>query len=206
MQWRIALSWLSGYFVFSLFTPVLFHYHGAVVAGQMGMTWSLVGALSGISSTWVMTKAPRFGMLIAKKEYGRLDRLFFRLTIVSFGVASCGAVAIWTTFYLLYAFDYPLSTRLLPPLPMGMFLLATVLMQISYPQSTYLRAHKREPFVGLSVVSGALIGLSTWLLGSRYAAIGVATGYLAVVALFSIPVGTIIWYRCRARWHSDAFG
>jgi hypothetical protein len=41
-QWRIAVSWISGYFIFSLFTPVLFHYHGAVVAGQMGMTWSLV--------------------------------------------------------------------------------------------------------------------------------------------------------------------
>ena len=35
MQWRIALSWISGYFCFSLFTPVLFHYHGAVIAGQM---------------------------------------------------------------------------------------------------------------------------------------------------------------------------
>src|SRR5207245_2385725 len=40
MQWRIALSWISGYFMFSLFTPVLFHYQGSLVAGQMGMTWS----------------------------------------------------------------------------------------------------------------------------------------------------------------------
>lgn len=24
LQWRIALSWLSGYFIFQLFTPILF--------------------------------------------------------------------------------------------------------------------------------------------------------------------------------------
>ena len=34
MQWKIALSFMSGYFVFQLFTPVLFHYQGAEVASQ----------------------------------------------------------------------------------------------------------------------------------------------------------------------------
>jgi Polysaccharide biosynthesis protein len=28
LQWKIALSWLSGYFIFILFTPVLFTFHG----------------------------------------------------------------------------------------------------------------------------------------------------------------------------------
>ena len=35
MQWRLALSGMVNYFAFSLFNPVMFHYHGAVVAGQM---------------------------------------------------------------------------------------------------------------------------------------------------------------------------
>ena len=206
LQWKIALSWLSGYFAFSLFTPILFHYYGPVVAGQMGMTWGLVSALSAISSTWVLTKAPRFGMLIAKKEYATLDRLFFRVAVASFSVGCFGAVAMWGMVYLLYSFNHPLSARLLPSLPTGLFLLATVLMQISYPMSVYLRAHKREPFLGLSVVGGILIGLSTWLLGSRFSATGMGAGYLAEIALVGIPFGTIIWYRCRIRWHSDAVG
>ena len=206
LQWKIALSWLSGYFTFSLFTPILFHYHGPVVAGQMGMTWGLVSALSAISSTWVLTKAPRFGMLIAKKEYKTLDRLFFRVAVASFSVGCCGAIAIFGMVYLLYSFNHPLSARLLPPLPTGLFLIATVLMQISYPQSTYLRAHKREPFLVLSVVGGTLMALSTWQLGSRFAATGAAAGYLAVRALFSIPLGTVIWCRCRSLWHSGEMG
>lgn len=201
MQWRIALSWLSGYFIFSLFTPVLFHYHGAVVAGQMGMTGSVVGALSGVSSVWLLTKAPRFGVLIANKEYGTLDQLFFRSAAASVVVTCCGAATIWGIIYLLYFLDHPLAMRVLPPLPAGLFLTATVLMQSSFPLAVYLRAHKKEPFLSVSVGGGVLIGLSTWQLGSRFGAIGMAAGYLAVVALFSLPVGTAIWYRCRTEWH-----
>jgi hypothetical protein len=69
MQWRVSLSWLSGYFTFSLFTPVLFHYQGAVVAGQMGMTWAFITALTGVASSWIAPKAPAFGILIAQRKY-----------------------------------------------------------------------------------------------------------------------------------------
>jgi hypothetical protein len=89
----------------------------------------------------------------------------------------------------------------LPPLPTGLFLLATVLLQISYTQSTYLRAHKQEPMLGLSVLTGLLIGLSTVVLGKYYGAMGMAVGYLAVVTLVALPLGTVIWYHCRAEWH-----
>jgi len=204
MQWKIALSWLSGYFIFSLFTPVLFYYHGAAVAGQMGMTWVLLSALGGVSSLWVLTKAPRFGMFIAKKEYAELDRVFFRAVTVSTGVLLCGGIALWFVVYFLYVFNHPFSIRLLPPLPTGLFLLGQIAMITSGFFAVYLRAHKREPFLGLSIVNGVLMGLFTWLLGSRFAATGMAIGYLAVCVFFVLPNGIVIWYRCRTAWHSDA--
>ena len=45
MQWRLALQGLVNYFMFSLFTPVMFHYHGPEVAGRMGMTLQIVGVV-----------------------------------------------------------------------------------------------------------------------------------------------------------------
>ncbi len=39
-QWKIAVSWFCGYFIFWLFNPVLFAYRGPVEAGQMGMSLS----------------------------------------------------------------------------------------------------------------------------------------------------------------------
>lgn len=77
-QWKIAISWLSSYFIFQLLNPVLFAYKGPVVAGQMGITLTIFGGLSAISMTWITTKVPAFSMLVAKKEYNELDKIFLK--------------------------------------------------------------------------------------------------------------------------------
>jgi len=202
MQWRIALSWLSGYFLFFMFTPVLFHFHGPVPAGQMGMTWNLAGVVSAVSAAWVMPRAPRFGMLIAQREYGRLDRLFWRLTAIVAVVASAGAGALWVLTWGLGALRHPLAARILPPLPAGLFLAGIVGTAVSLPFSVYLRAHKKEPLLAVSVASGAFICVSNLVLGKRFGATGMAAGYLAV-NLAAFPVILLIWRRCRKSWHAD---
>jgi O-antigen/teichoic acid export membrane protein len=205
MQWRIALSWISGYFVFSLFTPVLFKFHGPVIAGQMGMTWSLIGAIGAISTSWISPKVPRFGMLIAQREYKELDYLFWRVTKIVIGITILIAFIIWFLVYMLNAFDFHLAkrlaARLLPPLPTGLFLLAQVFLIVSLPFSSYLRAHKKEPLMFLSVLAGILTGLSTLILGKYYSATGMAIGYLSINMLL-MPFVFLIWYRCRAEWHT----
>jgi O-antigen/teichoic acid export membrane protein len=75
-QWRIALSWISGYFIFQLFNPVLFATEGAVTAGQMGMTLAALNGVLSVSISWISTKVPMFSNLIAKKEYDNLDKVF----------------------------------------------------------------------------------------------------------------------------------
>ncbi len=205
LQWRIALTWLSGYFVFSLFTPVLFYFRGSVVAGQAGMTWSLVNALSAIAFLFVSTKVPRFGMLIARHAYGALDRLFLRSTLSSVVVASLGASVFGAGVYGLYAVDHPLAMRILPFAPTAMLLLAMVLNQIAFAMGAYLRAHKREPYLVILVVRAVVATVTTLLLGSRFGATGVAAGFLAVNGLTLIPA-SIIFYRCRAEWHAHPDG
>src|ERR1035437_9872245 len=64
-QWKIALSWISGYFIFQLFNPVLFATEGAVVAGQMGMTLAALNGVQSLSMAWITTKVPLFSGLIA---------------------------------------------------------------------------------------------------------------------------------------------
>lgn len=199
-QWRIALSWISGYFTFSLFTPVLFHYHGPVIAGQMGMTWSLAGALSAVGAAWLTPRVPQFGMMVAQERYDEMDRLFRRLTFIVTGITISGAAAIWLLVFALNYYDHFLACRLLSPLPTGILLVAAVIHTASMPMSTYLRSHKKEPLLFLSVLGGLLVGLSTWLLGKYYSALGMAAGYLAIYAII-LPMTVLIWRHCRIRWH-----
>lgn len=201
MQWRLALSGMVGYFAYSLFNPVMFYYHSAAVAGQMGMTWQLTQVLQQVALAWVYTKAPRFGMLIARRDYTELDRFWLRVSLVSLAIISVGAVVIWLLVYGLNFFQLPLAQRLLPPLPTGLFLSAAVIYQVAQCQTAYLRAHKQEPIMVMSVVTSLMIGLLVWLLGSRLGPLGAAAGYLSIVFLIVIWE-TFIWVRCRAAWRS----
>ena len=67
-QWRIAVSWMSGYLIFQLFTPLLFKTHGPEVAGQMGMRLQMIGAMNVATMAWISTKAPTYGRMVAKNQ------------------------------------------------------------------------------------------------------------------------------------------
>ena len=201
MQWRLGLSGIVSYFAFALFNPVMFYYHGTVVAGQMGMTLTVVYGIQAIAMVWVHTKVPRFGMLIARKDYVDLDRFWLRTSLVSVVVAIGGAVIVEFLVYALNVIQNPLAGRLLAPLPTGLFLLAMILMQVGQCQTAYLRAHRQEPIVVLSIASGLAIGLLTWLWGSHYGPLGAAVGYLIII-MGSLIWETMIWLRLRAKWHA----
>jgi len=204
LQWRTTITYLIGPFAFTMFVPVLFRYYGAVVAGQMGMTLNLVSVVSIIPSPWLNPRVPQFGMLIAKKKYRDLDRVFWRTTKIFIGVAIIGAILAWFVIYILNQLRHPLAARFLPLLSSGLFILAQFVMVISTPFAIYLRVHKKEPLLFVSVISGISIGLSTFILGKHYSALGMAWGYLINI-LILIPIVFIIWHRCRIEWHRDEY-
>lgn len=201
-QWRIALAWLSGYFIFYLFTPVLFHYHGPVVAGQMGMTWALCGAVSSIGGAWLGPRVPQLAMMVAQKRYAEMDRLFWRLLIIVTGITILGAAAVWLLIFGLNYYGIPLAQRLLSPLPTALFLIATTINTATCPMSAYMRAHKKEPILLLSIFLAIIISSSVWLFGKYYSALGVAASVFIIIAIISLPGHIIIWQHFRTKWHN----
>lgn len=201
MQWRLAISGLVNYLFYYLFTPVMFYYHGAAVAGQMGMTWAVVNAVQTMALAWIYTKVPRFGILIAHKDYAGLDQFWLRTSVISLLVIIFSSGIVWSIIFTLHHLQFPLAQRLLSPLPTGLFFLAAILMQVSQCQTVYLRAHKQEPIMFLSACSALMIGLLVWLLGSRFGPIGAAGGYLGVTVVI-VFWESFIWSRCRRQWHS----
>jgi hypothetical protein len=200
MQWRIGLSWIGGYFTFAMFTPILFYFHGPIIAGQMGMTWSFVSALMILASAWVAPKATYFGLLISQEKYGELDRVFFKLTLEVIALTLSCAIAVWSMVLILNYLNHPLALRLLAPSTTAFLLLASTLYCLGLPVATYLRAHKKEPLTLLSINQGLFTSLLVIILAKSYAANGVALGYL-LVTLIVTPFLVLIWYRRRNEWH-----
>ena len=202
MQWKIALSWVSGYFVFQLFNPVLFHYHGAVVSGQMGITLSASNALLGASFAWLNAKSPEFGRCVATEAWKELDEIFARVFFQSVMIVVGGAIAGWGAIYFLQSY-YPIGQRFIPA-GHAALILAAVCVQIPiFGFATYLRAHKKEPFLWISIVSALVQGFITWYAGKHYGTYGVSLGYLAVTVTVSLPASYMVWKKCKHKWHSS---
>jgi O-antigen/teichoic acid export membrane protein len=197
MQWKLGVAGLTNYFIFSLFNPVMFIYHGAKVAGQMGMTLQIVSAAQMLGLAWISAKTPSFGVLVARKEYGSLDHLWKRITIISMAIIVLSALGIWILVLGSYAANLAIAQRVLPPMPTLLLLIATILMQVSQCQTAYILAHKTAPFVAQALIAGSATGLLVWFLGSRFGPTGAAAGYLFVVAAFIIPYETWLWKKCR---------
>ena len=209
MQWRLALGGIFSYFAYNLFNLVMFQCHGSAEAGRMGMTRLLLLAVQTASLAWVQMRVPQFGVLIANREFATLDRRFKRLTVISLSMISLGGCLLIAFVWSLgLASDVPLgeelSGRLLPLTPTVVFVVGIVLHQLPQCQIFYLRAHKQEPMLVLSVIGNACIGLLVWLLGWKWGATGAACGYTVVVAVVILPFQHLIWKECRGRWHAPA--
>lgn len=201
-QWRIAVSWLCGYFIFQLYNPVLFAFRGAVEAGQMGMSLSLANALTSIAISWINTKSAPFGAMIARKEYEQLDEQFFRAVKQSFAVCAAGALTIWVGVIYLNWAHFPFARRILDPISLGILLVTTLINVVIIGEATYLRAHKQEKFLLNSVLGAILVGSSTYFLGRTYGSFGIVTGSLLVGLFMGLPLGTYTFWKYRRIWHA----
>ncbi|WP_420240112.1 lipopolysaccharide biosynthesis protein (plasmid) [Telmatobacter bradus] len=201
-QWRIAISWLCGYFIFQLFNPVLFAYRGAAEAGRMGMSLSIASALSAIAIAWMSTKASPFGMLVARGEHKTLDQLFFRTLWQSSCLLATGIVTLLLSLDIVMQRFPQLAVRVLP-LPIFGLLLATVFCNhFVFSEALYLRAHAREPFLLHAITVGILTACSTLILGKLWGAQGVTIGYFCTGGIFGLAFGTYIFITKRRQWHT----
>ena len=201
-QWRMAVSWVCGYFTFQLFTPVLFAHAGAVEAGRMGMSLNIAGALSTIAIAWMNTKAAPFGQMIARQQFSALDRSFRRALTQSSAIHILGATLVFVTALVLAAHHVPLAARLLAPLPFAMLLAGSIGNNVVSAEAMYLRAHKQEKFMINSIVGALYTVPMVWLLGTRLGSVGIAGGYLAGTLVIGLGFGTYTFFKYRRQWHA----
>ena len=179
----------------------MFYYHGPKVAGQMGMTLSLVNAVVAVAYSWVNIRTPQFGVLIALGDYNSLDQMFKRLLSISVAISLIGSLVVWVLILWLTMKEYHLVNRVLPLLPLGLFLIQGVLGNVINGLAVYLRAHKKEPLITVSVICAVIIGASTILLGRLFGPNGVSAGFLAATALWTLPACWYVFFKCRRLWH-----
>lgn len=196
MQWRIAVSWMAGYFIFQLFTPTLFAFQGPVVAGQMGLTLAATNAVLALGVTWTTARNPELCRLIAQREDAALDRYFRRLLVEVTAVALVSGGAALALIDWLQGLPR-FAGRFLPTHLVGIQMMSTLINLWSNALATYCRAHKSEPFMVPSVVGALLQGGIVLYCGKFHSVREIVVGTLLLHLTVGLPWAVAIWNQQR---------
>ena len=200
-QWRIALSWMSGYFIFQLLNPVAFATDGAKAAGQLGMTLAILNGILAISLSWINTKVPLFSDYIAKREFDKLNYIFNKTILQSSSLCLFCLIVLNLIILFLKLHNFIIGDRFLSTFLLLFLSLATLVNLIVSALGTYLRCHKKEPFLKVSVIGGFLGGTSTIVFGKLFGVYGIVIGYSLLTVLSSFW-SYLIFQKKRDEWHA----
>jgi hypothetical protein len=200
-QWRIAITWISSYLIFQIFSPVLFAFKGPVAAGRMGMSLSIASSIGSVGLAWMSTKASPFGAMVARGETATLNALFFRTLWQSTALVATAAAGFFLCLAIGSGVFPKLAMRMLPPWAFALLLLTTVMNHIVLSEALYLRAHKREPLLVQAVVVAIVLSVSTLLLAHVGGANGVTVGYFLFGGVLSLAWANYIFVTKRREWY-----
>jgi len=186
LQWRIGLSWASGYFIFQLFTPMIFAHHGPIEAGRVGLAFGVFNSIQTLGMSWVNAKGPVFASLIGSNDRATLNRTFLGATARSFAFVLAASLFVLAAVGLLRSIGSPVATRVADLPVLGCLAGVTVANCLIFAAATYMRAHKEEPLLVPSVVSGLLIGGTVVLASSRSVLLTVFL-YMLLVLVVALP-------------------
>ncbi len=201
LQWRYAVSWMAGYFVFQYMTPMIYKNEGAILAGQFGLTLGFLKMISSISSSWLDTKIARMNMLVAHKDKIGLDKMFHKNAIIGFCVFGSISALFLLAVYLINMYGF-YEDRFLS------FYLVTLLVILEIPNifigfmAKYLRTHKSEPYYGISVLMGVLFFFVITLLNDTKYHIDDVLVYLNLVSWLVItPLAVLIYKKFKSNYY-----
>ncbi|MBN2108340.1 MAG: hypothetical protein JW832_13020 [Deltaproteobacteria bacterium] len=199
-QWRIALSWVSGWFIFSAMMPVVFRQLGPEEAGRFGLAMSISGFINTLAMNWTSTKSAIWGHMASRKEWKSMDKLFWKVTPLAVGIAALASIMALLLVPHLGEWIPRFSGRV-PEWPVLFMLCAvTVMNQIVFAEAFYLRAHKREPFLANSIFIGVAMAVGLFCF-PHSSAFSVSAMY-ALCICGSLIWASIIFIYCRSHWHS----
>jgi ABC-type Fe3+-siderophore transport system permease subunit len=78
--------------------------------------------------------------------------------------------------------------------------MTTTLNCAIFSSAIFMRAHKEEPMLYVSIISGLAIALTSWI-GSKHGTFELMIGYLIVTAFISLP-WTLILLKKYMKKHS----
>jgi hypothetical protein len=193
LQWRVALGWFSGYMLIQIYTPILFYYQGAEVAGRMGLSLIIANMLGVLAQSWIARRVPMMANAVSRKDWKQFDSIFkedFTFSVIAYLL---GAFALCSLHYLLSSSLY--SQRILPFLPFLGLLFIVLVNHVNGALAVQLRSYKKEPLVWASL-AGTILTVPVAFIAAAYYSVGiVVAAILSIQLTLTLPLSVYLWMK-----------
>jgi hypothetical protein len=148
----------------------------------------------------MQANTPQLTKLAAKEKWVSFDKAFFKYFFQSGVFVVFGIFVIMCGFYLLK--DTVYASRVISPSLMFLLLIAFAISHIISGLAYYLRLHKREPFMWLSLIGAFILTFGILFFGRKYGSTGMIYTVLITNLLYGLPTSLWLWNKLRNSWHS----
>lgn len=187
-QWRIAVSWLTGYFMFQAPTLAIASASKLDDAGRFGLSMQIFLAIISVAQVYLTFGISRWAGHFGEK---RPDQAY-REYLISLGATSMIVLAAGGAFLIGAEFVLPqgLQARVLPWQQLLILLAGTLGFQLFMCSNFYFRAQLKERLWGISICGGLIMILGWARLGhsvdslsasSLYCTVGLILGASAIL-------------------------
>ncbi len=190
-QWRLGMSWSSGYLLTQIYIPILFAFDGPVAAGQLGLTLAIANMIAIISQSWITSAYPQMAFFSVQQSWYTLSLIFRRAILISLIFYLLAALSLSSILMLPSLTHY--AQRLLPQPALLVLLGAIFINQICAALAAHIRASGREPFVWISLMTALLTLLGALVFVGDYGVNGLVMVMLIVQILFALPLYIWVW-------------
>lgn len=201
-QWKVAVSWLFGYFTTKFIIPIVFAFQGPEEAGRLGLAISLITHVSAIATAWFTTKAPMFGALVQRREWAKLDDVFRRSLLQSLVFLIPVCLLMWGGVAVINLKEYSFATRILAPLGIAILAGTRIINHLTIAFANYLRAHREEPFLSISIFHGLMSGVFTAIFAKWFDVNAILIANL-IISIVVLVWGYRIFLRSKWLWHGS---
>jgi O-antigen/teichoic acid export membrane protein len=186
MQWKVSLSWISGYFIFQLYTPIVMARFGSVEAGKLGFIISIISSLSFVGSTFTSALAPKLASLYSAGRIKDFNKIFDQSLLLSIFSLAVLLFSVPIGVLICSIYFHFISDRLPSPLHTLIYSFSAFCSGVVYLFSIYLRSQQKEPLLILSIVFASVM-VPTLLVGSIF-----SLSLMLTLALFA-NIAALLW-------------
>lgn len=177
-QWRIAVSWLTGYFMFQAPTLAIASAGKLDDAGRFGLSMQIFLAIISVAQVYLTFGIVRWAGYFGQKR----PKLAYREYLVS--LAATATIVLVSGIGLIIAVEFilpaQLAERVLEQRQLILLLAGTLGFQLFMCSNFYFRAQLEERLWSISILGGLMMVLGWWRLGTSIDAFSASTLYCVV--------------------------